>query len=309
MRPAYYSAIIALLAGLASSASAQLPTNVKVELELFEVEHADLARVFGTPRETTDASLLRVIVERGKNDFKKGKLVGHTAVKSVLGERSSVEGGKQYVYPTEFDPAEIPQNIQGPITKENKIITPSNPIAFNMRPLGLRLEAQTQRTARGDLQVSVDFTHTALKGQLPWGKGAAAVKMPLFYSVDGTASFNLPGHGGIFFIGTFTPAPEKAGDLPHLHTKRLMAFATVSLLDPRGQPVKADKEPKLVRPNIGVLTEYIELPLKEWGAIMTEKDRRKKLQPLLEAGTARLLETSYISSAFKQRAKARSAFE
>ncbi len=70
------------------------------------------------------------------------------------GQRSTIEVSREFIYPTEYDPPEIPQDFIGfggvttggvfgtTVDPGSFPVTPSHPTAFEMRPVGTRLEVE-----------------------------------------------------------------------------------------------------------------------------------------------------------------------
>lgn len=74
-------------------------------------------------------------------DQKKGtdRLVG-TSVVTRSGDKAVIKQVREFIYPTEYDPPEIPNAVAGNIGEG--LVTPANPTAFEMRELGNVLEVE-----------------------------------------------------------------------------------------------------------------------------------------------------------------------
>lgn len=73
------------------------------------------------------------------------------SVTTRSGQRANIEVVREFIYPTEFNPPQIPTNVGGGnggggggggATVINIPVTPTTPTAFTMRPVGVRLEVE-----------------------------------------------------------------------------------------------------------------------------------------------------------------------
>ncbi len=189
------------------------------------------------------------------------------------GQRGKVEVIREFIYPTEYDPPEIPNTFPGG-TINFFPVTPATPTAFEMRPVGKILEVEA--TVAEDnhtvgLDVSVEFTDflgfvnygTPIVGEVNVLTNSRSVLtenlilMPVFDVVRETTNISL-WDGQTVAIGglhghTVTDTQDKIpfiGDLPVLgrmfrsatenHRKTaILIFATVRLIDPAGMAINA----------------------------------------------------------------------
>ena len=99
------------------------------------------------------------------------------------GLSTSVESVVERIYPTEFDPAEISQELRGPIAKGNVITSPATPTAFATRNTGLSVKVTPQHgpdRRRVDMDIAIDGVEFA--GDDRMGQGVNLVTMPRFFS-------------------------------------------------------------------------------------------------------------------------------
>jgi general secretion pathway protein D len=93
---------------------------------------------------------------RGLSQKKGVDLMSAPSVTTKSGTRATMEVTREFIYPTEFDPPQLPQGggggggglIGG--TAANMIATPTTPTAFEMRQTGVRLEAEPTVGADGN---------------------------------------------------------------------------------------------------------------------------------------------------------------
>lgn len=106
-------------------------------------------------------------------DQKKGiDLAAQPAVVTRSGQKASVEITRELIYPTEFDPPQVPTNvgqnrilivggIQIPLPLPPPVVTPTTPTAFDMRRTGVVLEVEPVISEDGrsvDLAITPEFT-------------------------------------------------------------------------------------------------------------------------------------------------------
>jgi len=196
------------------------------------------------------------------------------------GQIASIEQVREFIYPTEYDPPEIPQNFGG---GENFPVTPATPTAFETRKLGKVIEVEPTVSSDNltvNLNVTADFSD--FTGFINYGTpilGGAAldggqlsvvteneILMPVFDAVRETTNVTvwdgqtiaIGGFHGESVAGTNDKVPV-VGDLPVLgkafrsnsskRSKRaLLIFVSVRLVDPGGNPINAapDEQPELV---------------------------------------------------------------
>jgi len=95
-------------------------------------------------------------VIRGLSQKKGVDLMSAPSVTTKSGTRATMEVTREFIYPTEFDPPQLPQggggNVQlgGGGGGGQQIATPTTPTAFEMRQTGVRLEAEPTVGADGN---------------------------------------------------------------------------------------------------------------------------------------------------------------
>jgi general secretion pathway protein D len=124
---------------------------------------AALAGVFTDPQ-------FQVVI-RALNQKKGVDLMSAPSVTTKSGQRATVEVVREFIYPTEFDPPEIPQQFGavGQTTLGGGLgaqsgsfpVTPTTPTTFEMRPVGVRMEVDPVLGADGytiDLNLAPEVT-------------------------------------------------------------------------------------------------------------------------------------------------------
>ena len=109
-------------------------------------------------------------------------------VTALPGQAATTESISEYIYPTEYEPGEIPDEIDGEALPQNTPIgSPPTPTAFDTKNTGSTFEVEAQIDVNAPI-VELRFTPTIVYhvDTVNWGSekivGAAGpVKMPTFY--------------------------------------------------------------------------------------------------------------------------------
>jgi len=107
--------------------------------------------IFSVAGVFTDPQFQTVI--RGLSQKKGVDLMSAPSVTTKSGTRATMEVTREFIYPTEFDPPQLPQAGGGGIGGGGTsalIATPTTPTAFEMRQTGVRLEAEPTVGADGN---------------------------------------------------------------------------------------------------------------------------------------------------------------
>jgi general secretion pathway protein D len=93
------------------------------------------------------------VVVRGLAQKKGVDLMSAPSVTTKSGQRATIEVIREFYYPTEFDPPQIPQNFGGNVGFTSSLtgttassggggfpVTPTTPTTFEMKPIGVRME-------------------------------------------------------------------------------------------------------------------------------------------------------------------------
>ncbi|MGB3121791.1 MAG: Amuc_1098 family type IV pilus outer membrane protein [Verrucomicrobiales bacterium] len=199
-------------------------------------------------------------------DQKKGTdTLANTGVVLKPGQKADIRHIREFIYPTEYDPPELPTGSGAPT-----IVTPANPTAFETREVGNILEVEADVSADNlsvNLGVTVDMTE--FDGFINYGSPILApvvqggiatlltenrIIMPVFEAIKETTQVTAYDGATILIGGLLTESVTDAedkipllGDLPYVckafrssieqRTKRvLMLFVTPHILDPSGAP-------------------------------------------------------------------------
>ena len=237
---------------------------------------AAIAGVFSDPQ-------FQVVI-RALNQKKGVDLMSAPSVTTKSGQRATVEVVREFIYPTEFDPPEIPQQFGSVGSVTNGLtggtsgnafpVTPTTPTAFEMRPVGVRMEVDPVVGADGntiDLNLAPEVTEfegfinygspiqttgtDALGNPQPIVLTENKIQQPIFSSRKVQTSVTIWDGQTVAMGGLIREDVQDVedkvpllGDIPILgrlfqqkaedHFKRnLMVFVTAYLIDPSGQRI------------------------------------------------------------------------
>ena len=182
--------------------SVELPRLVRVQAEFIEVAHETLTRLLLQPREGADDNALRQELAK-LADEGKASVVETMLCTGRSGEKSLTESLKEYIYPTEYEPAEIPNEIYT-TEKGDKVrsdgkdyATGPTPTSFETRNLGSTFEIEPTVGANNkiiDLRFAPEIVYHV--GNEVWSEwkdkhGDASIKMPTMYTMRLTTAVTL----------------------------------------------------------------------------------------------------------------------
>lgn len=222
------------------------------------------------------------LVLRALSQLKGADVLDDTKVLTKPGQRAEIERAREFIYPTEYDPPEIPttNNVVGLIAA-----TPATPTAFEMRRLGSVVEVEPTVSADNltvNVNILADFSEFVgfinygtpivdVSGLAFFGNSVVVAQnrilMPVFDAVKETTNVTvwdgqtiaIGGYHGESVLASQDKVPY-IGDLPVIgkafrsktrsSTKRaLLLFVTVKLVDPGGNPLNApldDEQPEMM---------------------------------------------------------------
>ncbi len=200
-------------------------------------------------------------------------LMSAPSVTTKGGQRATIEVIREFIYPTEFDPPQVPTNVGGGgvgggiggggVTSIP--VTPTTPTAFEMRPVGVRMEVDPTVGADGytiDLNLLPEVTE--FDGFINYGSPILSngqvlteniINQPVFSTRKVTTAVTVWDGQTVVLGGLIREDVQDVedkipllGDLPWVgrlfkstaedHFKRnLMIFVTAKLIDPAGQPI------------------------------------------------------------------------
>ncbi len=203
-------AIMAVLAGLTACREKVSP-GVAEKRSLILVRSRVLSIPMGSPvlakagllPDSTSLQSLGTISNEAMNNLlsslaqEKGvELMSAPSVTTLSGQKATAEVVREFIYPTEFAPPQLTADKQ---------VVPTTPTAFEMRPVGLRIELLPQLLPGDEVNLTVTPEVTSFQGFVEYrtpiehvdsttGEKTSqpnSVKQPVFHSVKTTASFVL----------------------------------------------------------------------------------------------------------------------
>ena len=146
---------------LQAQAAQNFPKEVRVQVEFIEMPHELLTELLymGSPK-VANAGILRDMVQAR---VKKGDaaILDTLMCMARSGEKAVVESIEEYIYPTEYTPAEVPNTVsitasaagvpQENVTGLERLVTPPTAAKFETRNIGSSLEIEP--TIGGDSRV------------------------------------------------------------------------------------------------------------------------------------------------------------
>ncbi len=252
--------------------------------------------IFGIGGVLTDPQFQVVI--RALQQRKGTDLMTAPSVVTRSGQRAKIEIIREFIYPTEFDPPEIPQDFGGgnnfggggfgggfagipggQAQAPNSFpVTPANPTAFEMRPVGVTLEVDPVVGADGfTIELNIAPEVVEFEGFINYGSpiqtGAVdalgnpttvvltenRITQPVFSTRKLTTAVTIWDGQTVAIGGLIREDVQHVedkvpifGDIPligrffrttseHHFKKNLMIFVTARLIDPAGQPINQNQ--------------------------------------------------------------------
>ena len=221
------------------------------------------------------------VVMRGLSQHKSIDLVTAPTVVTKSAQRAKVEVIRELIYPVEFDPPELPQEV-GAVQGGVFPVTPSHPTTFEMRPTGVTLEVDPQVGPDSytiDLNLApeiVEFDGFVNYGSPITAAGTDAlgspiqivvtenrIDLPIFSTRRAATNVTVYDGATVALGGLIREDVQEThdkvpimGDLPYIgrlfrstaeqHLRRnLVIFVTARLIDPSGQSFRKQLESSL----------------------------------------------------------------
>jgi len=186
-----------ILVGALSFVSAALalgqdgPRHVAVQLEVIQVDQSHVTELLSQPRDTIDATALREQLD-ALIEAANAKVIETSYAITRSGLRARTESVLENIYAVEFDPAEVPQQVTGPLKADDVVSTPVHGTTYEMRPEGTTLEVKPQIGQDGlsiDLSLAPEIVHQL--GTSAYGQEEAKVGLPVFRSQRGSTNISV----------------------------------------------------------------------------------------------------------------------
>lgn len=213
---------------LGEAAEAELPKQIRVQVEFIEVPQETLTELLAGPQKSADDTKLRAKLQELINK-KKAKMLETQMVTARSGQKATSESIHEFIYPTEYEPPVLPGE------KENIAAFPSNPAtptAFETRNVGSTLEiepviGEDNRTI--DLRFAPEIiyhTGNEVWAELRKGKNKNRIQMPNFYTLRITTGVVLM-TGQPFLAAALSPKDD-AGEADF--SRKVLVFVKADVL-------------------------------------------------------------------------------
>ena len=240
--------LLSSLLALAITADAQEgPLKIQAVYEAFSISKAEAAELQRAGH--NDKAFYEVLVTAlAEKKSRQEKLI---VIRTSSGQKATVAHSSEYIYPTEIEPPEMPNQVgiplqpvtvdaegkPGPSQAIKELDTgvpsifpssPATPSAFDPRNTGDSLEIEAAIGMPGDLiDLRFSYTFTKLITMDVWGQGLAEFPVPRFSNQTQTSSLTVK-NGIPILVGTVTPSLE-AQD-PESAERVWFAFLTTTVI-------------------------------------------------------------------------------
>jgi len=186
----------------------ETPKLIRVQVEYVDLPLATVSNLlFEDDSAQSDATALRnkvqELVKKGE-----GKIMETLVATGRSGEKQTSESIQEMIYPTEYEPAEVPSEVDipdkpGGLTPEDilaldMLVTPATPTSFETRNVGSTLEIEP---ALGEDAKTIDLKLAPslvwFTGNETWGEhksrsgNVSRIEMPVFYSIHLSTALTL----------------------------------------------------------------------------------------------------------------------
>lgn len=178
----------------------ETPLQIRVQVEYVEMDHELMTELMSAEKVLSDNALRKRLRELEKE--KKVKVVETQVAVTRSGKVVTVEAVEEFIYPTEYEPAELPNEVtvvkggEKVETDVRDVASGPTPTAFETRNLGSTLEAEPNLGEHEfmDVRVSTEMVqHVRNEVWAEWkGKtGDAPILMPIFYTMRISGTYTM----------------------------------------------------------------------------------------------------------------------
>jgi len=216
-----------------------LPKQIRVQVEFIEVPHAQLTGLlFGEKAPANDVELRKEVAQLIRDG--KASILETMLCTTRSGQKATSESIEEFIYPTEYEPAELPGEINvndkedAELSKGRRrdFATGPTPTAFETKNLGSTLEIEPTLGVDGkiiDLRLLPEIVYHV--GNEIWSEwkgehGNSPIQMPKFYKLSVNTSVTLA-DGKPILIAALSPKDEQGN--PDF-TRKLMVFVKADVL-------------------------------------------------------------------------------
>jgi len=203
--------------------------DVGILVEHIEIDERSATKLLRSLGGKSDAAALREAL-RVKVEAGEAKVSATSYVRTKSGQRAKIQSTHEFIYPTEFDPPNLPQQLSGPIAPGVDITTHSNPTAYEMRPVGGTLEVDPVVNEGGKtIEINIAPELVEFVGYSKYGKDETEVKQPIFYTMKASTSLTVAS-GSYVLLGVYTPRSTEGGAMIGDKSRRVLALMRASVV-------------------------------------------------------------------------------
>jgi Flp pilus assembly secretin CpaC len=174
----------------------ELPKQIRIQVEFIDVSHEQLTELmFGDKVAANDTELRKQVAQLVKDG--KATILETMLCTARSGQKATAESIEEFIYPTEYEPAELPENVhlkkkedaEVARTVRRDLATGPTPTAFETRNLGSTLEIEPTLSDDNkiiDLRFVPEIVYHV--GNQIWAEwkgehGNSPIQMPTMYSL------------------------------------------------------------------------------------------------------------------------------
>ena len=210
---------------------------IRTQLEYIVIPTATATKMmYGEKKSANDSELreqLQNLLDEGK-----ASMLDSQMVTAISGNKATTESIREFIYPTEYEPSEIPSEVHIDGTKKidsakHEIITAPNPTSFETRNTGFTLELEAtinDGKSTIDLRLAPEIVYHV--GEQVWAEFRdqlrnADIKMPIFYTLRINTGVTVEA-GKYHLVAMLSPKTEEGfSDNSH----KIFVFVKSDILD------------------------------------------------------------------------------
>jgi hypothetical protein len=215
------------------AADESLPKQIRVSVQYIEVPHPVLTEMLGA-KEKGGAAMHAEAVALAKDG--QAKILETCVLMSRSGQKATVESIREYLYPCEYSPPELPEYISNPpVPKpEKQPVMPFPGIAFETRNTGVTFEIEPtwdESASTIELRFVPEVTtqvrlDTWMEHVDEWGD--ASLRMPAFETWRVNTAVTLT-PGQFEMVSVITPKPNAPGPAV---PRKILVFVRADVITP-----------------------------------------------------------------------------
>lgn len=212
--------------------------QIRVQVEFIDLSHEQLTELmFGSKPAANDVELRKQVGQLVKDG--KAKVMETLLCTGRSRQKSTTESIEEFIYPTEYEPAEFADESKKPVPAANEAADSSKreahgptPTAFETRNLGSTMEIEPTVSDDGktiNLRLVPEIVyHVENEIWAEWKDehGSAHVQMPVMYTLRLNTTVKLA-NGKPLMVGALTPKNDKG--VPD-RDRKLMVFVKADVL-------------------------------------------------------------------------------